>query len=258
MLLTASQGWLDNFNKHHGIRSHDICGEKLSADEASADSFREELKKPLDEEGYDPDFVYNADETGLNWKALPSQSLVARHEENVPGYKARKERVTVMLCANSTGSHRLPLFLIGKAKKPRSFSGVKSLPVVYSHQKKAWMNVHLFQDWLKKLFISEVKWHLDYVATYKSTFQRPLFSADACRIGVSGYLFGKAEVGWLCFSELFPLQGAKADSALLQVKRYQGTIGKTGKVLLLIDNAPAHPVVNYSYHVSSLPKGHVL
>lgn len=161
----ASQGWLDNFKKRHGIRSRDFCGEKLSADEASADSFREELKKILEEEGYDADFVYNADETGLNWKALPNQSLVARHEENAPGYKARKERVTVMLCANSTGLHRLPLFLIGKAKKPRSFRGAKSLPVVYGHQKKAWMTVHLFQDWLEKLFIPEVKWHLDYIPT---------------------------------------------------------------------------------------------
>ncbi|KFD64959.1 hypothetical protein M514_22902, partial [Trichuris suis] len=31
----------------------------------------------------------------------------------------------------------------------------------------------------------------------------------------------------------------------VQVKRYQSSIGKTGKLLLLIDNAPAHPSVQY-------------
>uniref|UniRef100_A0A5S6QBV7 DDE-1 domain-containing protein n=1 Tax=Trichuris muris TaxID=70415 RepID=A0A5S6QBV7_TRIMR len=87
--------------KRHGIRCHTINGEKLSTEEGSAEDLREELRKYLDEGGYD--FAYNADETGLNWKALPTQSLVERSEENAPGYKSRKERVTIMLCANSTG-----------------------------------------------------------------------------------------------------------------------------------------------------------
>uniref|UniRef100_A0A5S6R402 DDE-1 domain-containing protein n=1 Tax=Trichuris muris TaxID=70415 RepID=A0A5S6R402_TRIMR len=69
--------------------------------------------------------------------------------------------------------------------------GVKSLPVAYGHQKKAWMNLHLFEDWMKKLFV-------------------------------------------------------------LEVKRYQEAIGKTGKVLLLIDNAPAHPVIDHLNSVDEL------
>ncbi|KFD49045.1 hypothetical protein M513_10093 [Trichuris suis] len=149
--------------KRHGIRCHVVYGEKLSAE-----SFREELRKFLDEGGHD--FVYNADETGLNWKALPAESLIARSEENASG---------------------LPLYLIGKAKNPRRFRGVKSRPVAYGHQKKAWMNVHLFKDWMKKEFIPEVK-------------------------------------------------------------RYQEAIGKTGKVLLLIDNAPAYPVVDLLNSVDEL------
>ncbi|KFD66309.1 hypothetical protein M514_21596 [Trichuris suis] len=90
----ASQGWLEKFKKRHGIRCHVVCRGKLSADEGSAESFREELRKFLDEGGHDFDFVCNADETGLNWKALPAQSLIAPSEENTPGYKSRKERVS--------------------------------------------------------------------------------------------------------------------------------------------------------------------
>ncbi|KFD50251.1 hypothetical protein M514_08879 [Trichuris suis] len=58
---------------------------------------REELAAFLEEGDYDEDFIYNADETGLNWKALPSRSLIARSEERVSGPKRRKERVTIMV-----------------------------------------------------------------------------------------------------------------------------------------------------------------
>uniref|UniRef100_A0A5S6R290 DDE-1 domain-containing protein n=1 Tax=Trichuris muris TaxID=70415 RepID=A0A5S6R290_TRIMR len=37
-----------------------------------------------------------------------------------------------------------------------------------------------------------------------------------------------------------------------EVKRYQEAIGKTGKVLLLIDNAPAHPVIDLLNSVDEL------
>ncbi|KFD66106.1 hypothetical protein M514_21782 [Trichuris suis] len=155
----ASQGWLGNFKKRHGILEHDLHGENLSADQCSSNGFREELKNFLIEGGYEDDFIYNADETGLNWKALATKSLITRWEEYAPGCKRRKERVTLMLCANSSGTHRLPLFLVGKSKNPRSFKNVK-LPVRYSHQKQAWMNSHVFKEWLKGAFYPDVKHYL--------------------------------------------------------------------------------------------------
>ncbi|OWR54561.1 jerky protein [Danaus plexippus plexippus] len=66
-------------------------------------------KRAVDE--YDLDFL-NADETGLNWKALPSRSLSSRRENAAPGHKVSKDRVTVMVCVNARGTHRLPLLLI--------------------------------------------------------------------------------------------------------------------------------------------------
>lgn len=41
--------------------------------------------------------------------------------------------------------------VIGKSKKSRCFAGVKSLPVDYTANRKAWMNAELFADWLLKL-----------------------------------------------------------------------------------------------------------
>ncbi|KAG5885583.1 hypothetical protein JTB14_003781 [Gonioctena quinquepunctata] len=65
----ASNGWLRNFKFRHGVRELDLAGEKLSADSAAAENFIEKFKTAS--ESYDPEFVYNADETGLVWKALP-------------------------------------------------------------------------------------------------------------------------------------------------------------------------------------------
>lgn len=152
----ASSGWLARFKSRHGIRELEIQGEKLCANVASADSFVDELKAFLDEKEYDLDFVYNADETGLNWRALPSRSLASRRENSAPGYKVSKDRVTVMVCANANGTHRLPLLLIGKSKNPRCFKNVK-IPLTYANQQKAWMNTDIFLAWYENTFIPEVK-----------------------------------------------------------------------------------------------------
>jgi len=62
--------------------------------------------------------VYNCDETGLCWKALPSKTMASQREKTTPGHKGNKERITILACANATGDHKLKLTMIGKSKKP--------------------------------------------------------------------------------------------------------------------------------------------
>lgn len=64
------------------------------------------------------------------------------------GGKYGKERITIMIGANMSGTEKLKLFVIGKAKKPRCLKGIKSLPVDYRSNKKAWMTSSLFSEWL--------------------------------------------------------------------------------------------------------------
>ena len=78
---------------------------------------------------------YNADETGLNWKALPNKTLAAITAMSKPGYKVSKEKFPVLVTANASGSHALPLFVIGKAQKPRCFNNIFNLPLIYKRQK---------------------------------------------------------------------------------------------------------------------------
>lgn len=176
----ASTGWLQKFKSRHGIRELKIQGESLSADSNAAEKFKETFSAFVKKEELSEDDVYNADETGLNWKALPRKSLASRKENAACGFKVSKERVTIMTCANAAGTHRLPLLLIGKSKKPRCFKNIKNLPVTYTAQKSAWMDSKLFLDWFENDFIKNVK-------------------------------------------------------------KWRNDNHKTGKVLLLLDNAPSHP-----------------
>ena len=93
---------------------------------------------------------------------LPEKTLAARHEKGAKGMKKQKERVTLMACANASGSHKLPLTFIHKYQKPHCFKhvNVNALPVKYYAQRNAWMNVEIFIKWFETEFVPEVRKHL--------------------------------------------------------------------------------------------------
>lgn len=57
---------------------------------------------------------------------MPDKSNVVKGE-TCQGGKANKERLTVLACANSDGSEKLRLLVIGKAKHPRFYKNERSL-----------------------------------------------------------------------------------------------------------------------------------
>ena len=76
------------------------------------------------EEGYSGDQIYNADETWLWWRMTPSFSLNSGGPIHAANFKKAKERVTLLACANVSGSHHLPLAFINKSPKPRRFKNM--------------------------------------------------------------------------------------------------------------------------------------
>lgn len=52
--------------------------------------------------------------------------------------KKSKERITVLVGANMTGTEKLPLLVIGKSANPRCFKN-KNIPMKYEHNQKSWM-----------------------------------------------------------------------------------------------------------------------
>lgn len=145
--FNASQGWLWRFKNRNEIVYKKACGEKADADAVSAEKFKEEFQDLV--KGYDPKDIYNADETGLFYRATPNGSLTFK-KENLIGSKTAMDRVTLLVCSNMDGSDKVPLLAIGKSARPRCLRGInlKSLGIDYTHSAKAWMTSGLWSEWL--------------------------------------------------------------------------------------------------------------
>ena len=110
----------------------------------------------MEEKGYNPENIYNTDESGLQCKSLPNETLASRSKEIAAGRKVLKDRITIMICANATGTHNLQILVIGKYENPCCFRHATTLPVVYKSQKSSWMDRELFQEWFTECFVPEV------------------------------------------------------------------------------------------------------
>lgn len=144
----ASTGWLDGFKNRNGISFKTVCGESGSVDVRLANDWKRLLKTMI--EDTEPKNIFNVDETGLFYKCTPDKTLAFK-EESCSGGKLSKDRVTLLVGANMDGSQKLPLLMIGKSANPRCFKNVKSKPVDYESNKKAWMTGEIFGKWFLNL-----------------------------------------------------------------------------------------------------------
>ena len=142
----ASEGWLHKFRIRHNIAFKCISGESASVSEETVLEFSNKLPSLI--RGYSPENIYNADETGLFFRALPDKTLALKREK-CSGGKLSKERLTVLHCVNMAGNKE-PLLVIGKAARPRAFNklGTNLLPVEWRFNKKAWMTCKIMTEWL--------------------------------------------------------------------------------------------------------------
>ena len=97
---------------------------------------------------YEPRNIFNADQFGLFYQALPKKTLNLKGEK-CSGGKNSKIRLTGLAAVNMIGE-KLPMFVIGKSQKPRCLKHIKSLPCRYRAQKKSWMNSELFDEWVRE------------------------------------------------------------------------------------------------------------
>ena len=145
----ASVGWLERWKERHNIKFKKQHGEKQDADDFGAERWVMEALPDIIKD-YEPRDIFNADETGLYWRAIPDGTLAFKNCET-SGSKIPKERVTLLLACNMDGSEKLEPLTIGKSKNPRCFKNIKKLPVDYQANKNAWMTGEIWLEWLKKV-----------------------------------------------------------------------------------------------------------
>ncbi|XP_023219539.1 jerky protein homolog-like [Centruroides sculpturatus] len=150
----ASQGWLTRFKTRHGIRHLEMQSDSLIREFSPVELYQMEFMKLIQSHNLSLEQIYNADETGLFWKALPSKS-----DKTPFGFKSNKERISLLPCFNANGTHKLKLACVSCSKRPKFFQGKKIyyLPVDYYHQSESWMTPEIFKRWFFENFVPSVR-----------------------------------------------------------------------------------------------------
>lgn len=166
LTLNFSAGWLVNFKRRWNLRSFKTHGEGGDADMNAVEQALPDLMSKIRQ--FDPQNVFNADECGLFYKLAPDRTVSLQRPL---GRKKSKDRITVLVCANSDGTEKYELMFIGTALRPRPFkkkSG-QDYGLDYHANRNAWMTSALFYDWLKR-----------FDAHFNSTARKILLLLDNC------------------------------------------------------------------------------
>lgn len=73
-----------------------------------------------------------------------------------------KDRVTLVLCVNATGTIKIKPLLVGTAKKPHCFrndrqGNSRECPLPYINQKKAWVDKSVYRHWFNQVFLPQIR-----------------------------------------------------------------------------------------------------
>ena len=154
----ASEGWLSCFKNRHNIAFKSISGESRDVNMSTVDDWKARLPGLCKD--YNIKDIFNADETGLFFRALPNKTLATKGE-TCHGGKMSKERLSVLFCCSMLGE-KLPPLVIGKSKIPAAFRTKLGVckktkqfivppPVDWQHNSKAWMTEIIWTKWLSDM-----------------------------------------------------------------------------------------------------------
>ena len=153
--FTASSGWFQRFKNRYSL--HKMSSESASADVKAAEEFLETLDKLTVEENYLQQQIFNVDETSLIWKWMPERTFFHKEGKSVPGFKAFKDRITVLVGGNVAG-YKLKPFVIWHSENPKPFKHIsKHTLSLYYKSNKSWMTQLLFQDALLNCYESKME-----------------------------------------------------------------------------------------------------
>ena len=159
--FSASDGWFSRWRWRYAIskatKLHGEAGDvNIEAAESEMRALRESLKD------YSLECIFNMDELGLFYRAIPNRTYLLSSEgdkrQRGRGSKSMhaKERITVILCVNATGTCKMPPTVIGSSKNPRCFK--KSRPCVpYFHQSNAWNDTVTYNQWWQEVFLPAIR-----------------------------------------------------------------------------------------------------
>ena len=146
----ASNGWLEAWKKRYNIKQVAVSGESGDVSGDTVSSWRERIPEIV--AGYSPSDIWNIDEKGCFWRALPEKGF-GRKGQECKGGKKSKHRATIAFIVNGAGQSECMPIVIWKSNNPRCFKHVDKarLPVQYFSQSSAWMTGDIMDTVLKNI-----------------------------------------------------------------------------------------------------------
>ena len=161
-VLVSSSKWLNQWKSSYGV--FELCPQTETSPSVcqSFELFKKHLSEWMVDIDIGPEQLYCADESLLYWNSLPIRALFCSSQNDVLDYHRLQDKVTLLTCTNSSGSHKLPVLLLGKSNDPESLKllDMTNLSVEYAFQKHASMSSVIFTNWFKTRFVPEVEKHL--------------------------------------------------------------------------------------------------
>ncbi|XP_060819672.1 jerky protein homolog-like [Bombus pascuorum] len=153
----ASWNWFKKFKHRYNICETNIYNFRTT-EQAAADNFTANFTDFLRIHEFTLENIYNVDYAGLIWRAVPEETLMFHREGSTLCPEMYKDYVTILLCANATGCHKLPALVISKFANSQNLKNmnINSLSIMYEENNKALMDGNLFNKWFQKCFLKSV------------------------------------------------------------------------------------------------------
>ncbi|XP_026470953.1 tigger transposable element-derived protein 1-like [Ctenocephalides felis] len=158
----ASEGWFNKFKARQSLHNVKLVEEAAFADRPSPEQYSEQFANLVAEGGYKPEQVFNIHTIELFWKRMPKKTFIYKSEKSACGFKAAKDRVTLLLCSNASGDCVIKPLMLYSLLNPQALinQNKNNLPVFWRANKKGCITSAIFCDWFRTCFVSEVKTYL--------------------------------------------------------------------------------------------------
>ena len=100
--------WLEKWKRHYNVRKVAVSGESGDVSGVTVSAWKERL--PEIQSGYNKKNVYNLDERGCFWKALPQQGFAEKGKQ-CRGDKKSKQCFTIAFMVNTAGEKEKPVVI---------------------------------------------------------------------------------------------------------------------------------------------------
>ncbi|XP_060819666.1 jerky protein homolog-like [Bombus pascuorum] len=168
----ASNGWLYSFLERHRISEEYMNPEFPNPTDDVLNTFKANFNERLKDEGCTLENVYNVVYTLMMWKAVPTETSIFQHSDEIEQNEMLEDHVTAFFCANATGCHKLPVLIVGSVKENPELDNfnTNALSTIYSSNSNALMDSTIFNKWFENHFLKSVQERQKQKGYRKKTF----------------------------------------------------------------------------------------